>query len=215
MASAGAVVTSDTRVTQGEKMAYQANKPLATDQLSVSQVDLNNNFQAIASWAAVDHATLNSPAEGHHYFNVVGAIPTNPTATQVALYAKNDPAGLPDLYMGRLVGGVLVESNPLFGANSGGTNWTTLPGGLIMQWGTGTIPYGQMSVWVPLNIAGFKVFPTAILNIQLTANTMGVLNVNDLVMRAGNSTTGGFYVTKAQNGTLNIALPFYFLVLGN
>ena len=196
-------------------MAYQANKPLPTDQLSVSQADLNNNFQSIASWAVIDHGTFDTPQAGRHYFNVINALPALPSATQIALYAKNNTGGLPDLYMGRLVGGVLSESGPLFGTSGGASNWTKLPGGLIMQWGTGTIPYGQMSVWVDLSLAGFTVFPTALLNVQLTANTMGVLNIDQLILRVGNSTAAGFYVTRAQNGWLNSDLPFYFLSLGN
>jgi hypothetical protein len=196
-------------------MAYQANKPLATDQLSVSQVDLNNNFQAIASWAAVDHATLNSPAEGHHYFNVVGAIPTNPTATQIALYAKNDPAGLPDLYMGRLVGGVLVESNPLFASVGGGANWTTLPNGLIMQWGISGFVQNQSSILVDLTQPGFKVFPNAILNVQITPVMTGSFRINEISMYASACTTSNFTVKRPSDSDISYTLLFYFIALGN
>ena len=47
-------------------MAYQANKPQATNRMSQSQADLLNNFTEINNFVNTDHGAFNGPLQGMH-----------------------------------------------------------------------------------------------------------------------------------------------------
>lgn len=120
-------------------MAFNANIPLSTDQLSISQGDLLNNFQALA--------TLLNPNTGSVTFvNQVGA-PTFP-AGQTGLYAltntltnkselyinKNNQAGTVGIPLtASILGRQVLPANDVVG-------WTYLPSGILMKWNQVTGP---------------------------------------------------------------------------
>ncbi len=84
-------------------MAYQKDKPAASDKLKNSQADLQGNFQAINALLAVNHdiSTFTSPAsgdEGKHKFvtfvQQAGDPASAPSATEKQFYTKDAGGGL-------------------------------------------------------------------------------------------------------------------------
>ena len=49
-------------------MPYQNNIPQPTDQLSVSQGDLLNNFASIYTLIGVNHVQFDASGQGKHFF---------------------------------------------------------------------------------------------------------------------------------------------------
>lgn len=124
-------------------MAYQNNIPQPTNRLKDSQQDLLDNFIAIKQLIDVNHSTFGSATEGKHPFiEFPTATPTLNTLTtpEVALYSKvGAVSGVPELYFQRNnlaadMGYSITEAT----LNSNG--WTRLPSGLLIKWGTGTVP---------------------------------------------------------------------------
>ena len=137
-------------------MAYQANKPEATDKLSVSQGDIQGNFIAIDTYFGVDHADFGDADAGHHYFNQ-GAAPTASVATQVGIYAAA-LGGSPELYINKTASQI-----PFTKAVEAGTGYTYLPSGIILQWGPILATHGGAQ-------ANFALaFPSACISVQLTS----------------------------------------------
>jgi hypothetical protein len=179
-------------------MAYQSNKPQATDYMSVSQSDLQNNFLSIKALIDVNHETFGSAYEGKHSIvsfpeQVVSvAAPVFPpatAATELAVYAKAD-GGATHLFLrptGQVAGtdanDINISSfvlNPVGGA----TNSVTLPNGLIMKWGLSNLNQniggGKSSIVFPVP------FPGNCLNVQVTTTsihpaTNTFVNVYDLL----------------------------------
>ena len=73
-------------------MAYKPNIPMATDAISQSQVDLQNNFGALKSLIDINHVDFaNMTDQGKHYridFPVQSVSPTFQTG-QLGLYNLN------------------------------------------------------------------------------------------------------------------------------
>lgn len=125
-------------------MAFKANIPQSTDQVSISQADLLANFQEIDTFVAVDHAAFNTANAGKHYFNQAAA-PAAASATQVGIYCK-DLGGAPELYINKSASQV-----PFTKSLKAADGYTCLPSGVIIKWGTGVANNG---VNAPINFAG-------------------------------------------------------------
>jgi hypothetical protein len=131
-------------------MAYQYNIPLATDQLSKSQGDIQGNFNALGAIAGNAGGAASFSLNGTMGFNFLylasqmGSIPpiTFP-AGNVALYSATNPTTtLNELYINKTNQATVVQipatasvlsitSAPA--ANSSG--WSYLPSGILMKWG--------------------------------------------------------------------------------
>src|SRR5438445_164595 len=64
-------------------MAYQSNIPQATDQLSVSQGDILNNFAALSTFLNINHVDFASGDQGKHKWVTLTVLvsPYNGTST--------------------------------------------------------------------------------------------------------------------------------------
>lgn len=167
-------------------MAYQANIPLATDQLSQSQGDIQGNFQAIGTWVPVDHTDFNSAIPGQHNFVtfpvqiVDPAVPS--VASTVRLYNKAYDSGAgarSEVFLQRTTGNPIPVTAALTNSSGlGATGWTYLPSGVMIKWGAGTCAAGVAVV--NLNAVGPAY--NAIFNVQLTprndVGTVGTLSLN-------------------------------------
>lgn len=132
-------------------MAYQYNIPASTDQLSVSQGDIQGNFNvlgAIAGNLNASSASLNSTSGFNWlYLPPQGAIPpasSSFTSGNVALYsANNATTSKNELYINKLNQATVTQipatasllsitSAPASNAKA----WSYLPSGMIIQAGT-------------------------------------------------------------------------------
>lgn len=131
-------------------MAYNANIPMPTDQLSQSQADLLGNFQALSTLINVNHVDFASADQGKHKWVTfpvqAGSPPIAFGAGEVALYSFLNPiTSQNELYVNKTnqatvtqipgTASILsVTSNP--GNNVSG--WTYLPSGILLKWGNST-----------------------------------------------------------------------------
>lgn len=162
-------------------MALNINIPQANQTLAITQPLILNNFNAINTAFAVDHVNFNDPGQGKHNkitFPVQAVVPVfaagdlglfsflNATTTknELNVYKANN-AGYVNV---PFTASILSNSAPI----QNGSGWSYLPSGLIIQWGT-------VSVGITLNntitlAVNFPIpFPTAVLNVQATQNTVG------------------------------------------
>jgi hypothetical protein len=117
-------------------MAYQPNKPEATDQLSQSQTDLQNNFQSINTSFNQNHVTFDIADTGKHKFIQFPVQAADPVAVagQVDVYNKLFGA-VNELYIQKSNG----TQVPVTASTQAQTGYCYLPCGLIMKWGRGTV----------------------------------------------------------------------------
>lgn len=164
---------------------YLPNIPAANDIISVSQGQLQTNFQQIdngvSNGIANDHISLTNATaadRGHHAnirFVQQGADPAT-AVDQIGLYAK-DVGGTPRLFIREESNGTIYQlnaNNPSLGT----TGYTWLPGGLLLQWGnqsaTGANPV---------------TFPVAF---TTTYQVVGITNANDRAFAVTNITATNF-----------------------
>ena len=148
-------------------MAYKANIPQPTDQISISQDDILKNFQAINTFVGVDHYGFGTGSdEGRHLFNQ-GTAPTVASATQVGIYAK-DLGGKPELYINKAADAGAVTQIPFTKSLKTNPGWTYLPSGIILQWTSGSMGDHVVSENVVLPIA----FPKANLCCIVSPNSL-------------------------------------------
>lgn len=108
-------------------MAWQPNIPLATDQLSQSQMDIQGNFQALDPvFNGINNFLL---------LPVQGAAPST-SATQVALYSKTGISTNQELFFRRVSDGVQIDCTGSLQSSNG---WSRLPSGILLKWGSATV----------------------------------------------------------------------------
>lgn len=181
-------------------MPYQANKPQAADQMSISQGDLQNNFLALKALVDVNHETFGSANEGKHAVvafpeqvpSVVPPIfPPATTATELAMYAKAD-GGATHLFLrptGKAAGDDADDINIsefIFTPMGVGTSSITFPNGLTMKWGSGN---GTGTV----NVA-YAVAFTGIYTLQVTTKTVGGVSDNKAFAQIKSYDAAGFEI---------------------
>lgn len=147
--------------------------PQATDQLSVSQGNILNNFTilgAIAGNANTSSASLNSTSGFNWvYLATQGATPPAGAAFAagtLALYSAPLAAtGFNEIYINKTITGPTVIQVPMTAFRQGGTNaangWCYLPSGLKMAWGRATLAApGVFTVNYGTELTSFPGFTT-------------------------------------------------------
>jgi hypothetical protein len=199
-------------------MAYQANKPQATDALSQSQIDIQNNFGAIQTLVDVNHVDFASSDAGKHYkvtfTDQTGDVPAFLSGEIGVFNQLASPTSINDLWMVRGT----APAFPITGYvnnNVASTNgWTYIPSGLKIAWGIGvmnspavtaTVIYGSALV----NFPGFTTFWTAP---QLTRLRSGPPPAENLVVVQSFSQT---QFTAAATTTSNAGtIQFSWMIIG-
>jgi hypothetical protein len=133
-------------------MPYQNNKPLAADQLSQSQADINGNFQVLGSIGGngvPNSMGINTvPGAGFNYaFFTTGGLPPagSAFANSNALFSSA-VAGVNEMFINKnnLAGNVNIPFTRSILSNTVPANglpgWTYLPSGIIMKWGIVGVP---------------------------------------------------------------------------
>jgi hypothetical protein len=185
---------------------YNANIPQPTDQISVSQDQILQNFQS-----------LNPFILGIYDFPPQATIPTF-TAGDVGLYAKIPAAPFPLTGVNELFITKSNGSNVLVtGSGLGTTGWSYLPSGILLKWGftssaTSPNPY---VVTFPTG-AGIPVFNNCY-SVQVSLATGPSTDQNLYLQLVGNPTATNFTIYTGLRTTIGIvsSAQFNYLAIGN
>src|SRR5208282_6381299 len=133
---------------------YNGLIPQATDQISVSQGQLLNNFGAIQTLIDVDHVDFANANAGQHNqvtMPVQGAAPAFNPGTVGLFNLLNATSGRNELYVENSVGAI----TPMTASLQATVGYTYLPSGILLKWyfgNTGAVVGGVVNI--PTNIGG-------------------------------------------------------------
>ena len=183
-------------------MAYNAIIPQAADLLSQSQAGILGNFTEINN--------LIDPNTGQLKKALIIDTAADPvtTAAQVGFYQKvGATSAVPELFFRRNTSGAVI---PMTEAVKTDPGWTYLPSGIILQWGSMTIPGGNAD----LNWAMPRAFPTATLSVTATPLSLSAGLNTDMIIAISifNAKTNLRVQRKTHFGT---ACSFYWLAIGH
>lgn len=176
-------------------MAYQSTIPAASDQLSVSQGDIQNNFIALSTYLNVNHVDFNGADQGKHKF----------ITFPVQLGAPAINAGELGLYS---ILNTYTTANELNFINAAGTSipftargtgFFYLPSGLLIKYGSFTSAGAGSAAYSFAVSANIPVFASVIYR------SVSRTSVNDVYTTAASTTT--ITVTSSAAGTFN-----YFVI---
>ncbi len=194
-------------------MAYQQNIPLATDQLSTSQGDIQANFQAIYTLIGVNHSNFGTANVGKHNFVSLPVQAGNPgtTTTELALYTKTSAlSGLPEAFFQRQNNGTAIEFTSSTASQNG---WTRLPSGILLKWGQSN---GSGSVGVALPVgATIPVFANVFVAGVFPFLNGAVSDPNLMATLIGFTTTTVSAWCGPRTTTGSSAVTFNYIIIGN
>lgn len=183
-------------------MAYQANIPQATDQLSKSQGDILGNFQF-----------LNTIASGIFDAPVQGIAPTI-TAGDTGLYTfLNAGTGRNEMYIIDSTG----ATYPITASTQSINGWTQLPSGIKVAWGQFSAT--GAATFLYSTIPAFPGFTGTPFSFQLTCVRTGVspnaqVYLDSFTGGANTNLQLGVYVTTLTSPFPTTTSSIRFLVLG-
>jgi hypothetical protein len=154
-------------------MSYQANIPQPGDLISVSQIDLLNNFTSINSWANTNHVNFNDANSGKHKFVEMPNQGSDPAgaANEMTLFSKSS-GGSSEVFVKRDASSTIqmTAGTPIVG----GSGSTFLPGGLILKWFSVSLSGGGgVTTYASKGVGNFpnNVFSAVITNGSLNFST--------------------------------------------
>jgi hypothetical protein len=188
---------------KGENMPYKPNKPQVSDYLSVSASDIQNNFSLLGNMLNPDLGTALFPRQ------LTGAV-TAPTTVGLVARESTSSVGETALHFLPQNGGAAVDFTS---AGKAANGWCRLPCGIIMKWGTDTVPAGSNKRKIVTFVAGAGIPDfTAIYSILLTPFEGQAGDHNALYL----TTAGGFnpltQFSAYQDSGVNRV--FYYLAIG-
>jgi hypothetical protein len=181
-------------------LTYYNNIPAATDQISLSQPQIQTNFGSIDSLIQVDHATFASTNAGFHNKITFPVQPSAPSFAlgNIGLYSFLNPTTtVNELYI-TLQDGTRV---PMSASSKAGVGYTYLPSGLLIQWGT-ALGKGNVAVGFPI------AFPHSTLNIQTTCTVSSTSTDPNVVGITSNESSTGFNLYIVTRDAANTPAPF-------
>lgn len=204
-------------------MAFLQNIPLSTDQLSISQGNILNNFSilgAIAGNTNVSSGSLNATSGFNWvYLPPQGATPPAGSSFpvgNVALYSfTNASTGFNELYINKTTTAGVTQI-PSTASVSGGTNagngWTYLPSGLKMAWGRSTTGAStNVTLTYSAELTNFPGFTTANNIPQLTRISAVGATSNFVCLTNYNQTT---FQVSSSLATIGTGIQFSWFVIG-
>ncbi len=206
---------------------YFTNIPFAANDPSVDQPDMQTNTNSIDSWVNIDHYGFRDVSNlgGLHTqvtMPVLPVIPIRLLTTSGILYTKNVPVALaqsantlfytPGTSTKEYQLTRTISSNTEFnrfatnninqntGPGSGRSGWTFLPGGMLLQYGTYTGPFGAgtfgpftvnfainfLNAPYSITLALTKASPasSAVSTIDIVDGTVGISSFDILIVNA-------------------------------
>lgn len=187
-------------------MTYTVGIPLDGQSLSNSKPQIRSNFTVINTAFSVNHLDLGAVDQGKHKFLQMpqqGSAPAT-AVDEGGLYAKI-VSGVTSLFWRQQNNGAeirLTGVTPVALANG----YSTLPGGIIVQWGS----ISTVAVTTPVLFATSNInFPNNCFHVF--AQTQNVNIANSIVWSVTNLSTTGFSL-----GTIPpFGVPFSWLAIGN
>ncbi len=189
-------------------MAYQANKPLATDQLSQSQTDLLGNFTAIGTMMDANNKNLQMP--------VAAANPVAPIGDVGFLFTKLVGTDV-DLFWQPKTTGTAID---ITGAGKTAAGWLMLPCGIIVKWGvSGNITFGSSGTASVANGAGVPTITTLLIcHISPFQYASSATDKTGVISYAGFDevahTVTGLATACFNSGTGTAGVSFSYIALG-
>lgn len=162
---------------------YNENIPQATDQISQSQDQILQNFQALKVLIDINHVDFASADQGKHKWITMpsqGAIPpagSGFAAGELGLYnAINSLTTKNELYINKTNQATVVQvpaTASILSSNSapasGAAGWTQLPSGIILRWGSFTGITGPVATVTLASSATVGPTLTQILTVLVTS----------------------------------------------
>lgn len=207
---------------------YNANIPQSTDQISQSQDQILQNFQAISALVNINHVDFASGDQGKHKWVTLpsqGAIPpagSGFAAGELGLYnATNATTTKGELYINKTNQATVVQVpstastlsiNSAPAANAGG--WTYLPSGIILKTGNASGVSGLVTVTLPSGVGVAPSF-TQILGVIVCPYSTSTSDVDFAVRFVDilSATQFRIYVSS-RTGTGSASGGFQFLAFG-
>lgn len=188
-------------------MAYNSLIPQPNDLLSQSQSEIQQNFAEIQTLIGVNHVNFGAAGAGKHNFVTMpeqGVIPT--TGSNEGVLYTAQVAGQTELFFRKSNNAAPVS---LTSSSEAGSGWTSLPSGVIIQWGSAVMNGGVSSLVVNLPIA----FPNAIFVALATPNNVPSGNYTDNILAI--QATSTTQVTALRKTNFGTACSFNFMAIGN
>ncbi len=193
---------------------YTNNTPQSTDQISQTQVPIQQNFASIQTLIQQNHGDFTTAVAGqHNYVQMpVQSVAPGVTAGEVGLYNLLN-AGVNEMFIRKSDG----TSVPLAKASLNLPGYSYLPSGLIMQWGLNTSGAVALThVTYPFT------FPTRTLIVVATPAVTNQIDKDSAVTvvcaGTGAPTTTGFDVMvnrrTSSSGQPQPTSQFYWLAIG-
>ena len=205
-------------------MAYNPNIPQSTDQLSVSQGQILQNFQSLQTNLNKNHVDLNNALEGLHKYVqmpnittnaiVVPAIGANEMATYSDTYAKTAQT---EVFIRKQAASTAPASSqqvPMTAARFNASGYCYLPSGLLMKWGQITVPVINLNTTVNFNVdPSIPVFAVAPYNVQVTiASLPAITNLSAMI---GTITATQFNIyCRAISAVVGANVPVNWFAIG-
>lgn len=190
-------------------MSYNQNIPVATDDLSVSQPQIQANFLAIFNAFNLNHGSFNDVTnQGKHVFVEMpnqNAAPPTTIANETGLYTNSSTyTNQPELFFikqnGTTAPSPLNTANgyEITSSNYTSPGWTRLPSGILLKWGTfsGTTPYTLVFDVSATNPQFANCYNVQLTSTFSTAEYFTVTNLTNLqcVITSNLSTAQGYYL---------------------
>lgn len=196
-------------------MAFLPNIPQSTDQISISQGNILNNFQILGSIAGNANANSSSlnASVGFNFvnFSLPGAAAIT-GANQMALYTgANANSGRQELYVIHQNSTVPVPMTAYaLGGTNAGNGWTYLPSGLIMAWGRSTTGgANNVTITYSAELTNFPGFTTVFAFPQLTRISGAGTSTNFVTLTNYTQTTFQVYASAGSTG-----VQFAWMIIG-
>jgi hypothetical protein len=207
---------------------YNANIPQPTDQISQSQDQILQNFQAIQALIDINHVDFASGDQGKHKWVTLpnqAAIPpagSGFAGGEIGAYnATNATTAVSELYLNKTNQATVVQVpstastlsiNSAPAANAGG--WTYLPSGLILKCGNASGVTGLTTVTLPSGVGVAPAF-TQIIGVIVCPYSTSTSDVNFAVRFVDILSGSQFRVfVSSRTGSGSATGGFQFLAIG-
>lgn len=194
---------------------YTNNTPQSTDQISQTQVPIQQNFASIQTLIQQNHGDFTTAVAGQHNYVQMPAQSGAPGVTpgEVGLYNLLN-AGVNEMFIRKSDG----TSVPLAKASLNLPGYSYLPSGLIMQWGLSTSalpnPYTITGFPIAFTVPPFAIFVTP----AVSSNTDPDSAFTVVVAGPNAPTINNFSVMvnrrSSSSGATQNTRQFYWLALG-
>jgi hypothetical protein len=196
-------------------MVYDPLKPMATDNLNVSQGDIQGNFATANTVFDINHYPFDNVTANkgkHKFVSMPNTTIPGTLANEGAIYTKNNigTGNQSQMFFTSNAGGQEYQLTRAYDAFSGSfgasQGWTFLPGNLIMQYGVKNNP-GTSGIIIFAN-TGFQ-FPQNIISVFVSVFQIGQTGVARVV-NAYDVSAFNYAITSADANT-----QLFWWALGN